>query len=97
MRETNMPDTLTATIEVDLAAAELIRRAQARATARGETLGDYLQQNLPREVVQPENQVPTQLEAWNAFVAGMTAWGQKNLPPNHVIDDSRDAMYDDRN
>jgi hypothetical protein len=92
-----MSDNQTATIEVDLATAELIRRAQARATARGETLSNYLQQNLPLEVVQPEQKRPSRLEAWNAFVAGMTEWGAKNLPPDHFVDDSRDAMYDDRN
>jgi len=91
-----MPEAQTATIEVDVAAAEIIRRAQAKASALGETLGAWLQHTLPTEVISDEAP-PSQLEAWNAFVAGMTAWGEKNLPPGHFVDDSREAMYDDRN
>src|SRR5271170_8496435 len=34
--------------------------------------------------------------AWQAWVAQMREWGTKNLPPGHVIDDSRESIYEGR-
>jgi hypothetical protein len=85
---------MSMTIEVDPMAAEIIRRAQARAQSRGETLGAYLQHALPADVVAKKAR-PSQLDAWNAFVTGMTTL-TKDLPAGHFVDDSREAMYDDR-
>ena len=90
--------TKTTTIEVDAAAAEIIRRADARARANGETLGAYLQHNLPPEIVNGNGQKQaTQAKAWDKFVAGMTSLVEASVPSGHLADDSRDSMYDDRN
>jgi hypothetical protein len=35
------------------------------------------------------------LKAWNLFAANMHAWAQ-GLPAGHIIDDSRDAIYEGR-
>ncbi|HVT82220.1 MAG TPA: hypothetical protein VHM90_16375, partial [Phycisphaerae bacterium] len=69
-------------IEVDAKAAEIIRRADARARANGETLGAYLQHTLPDEVTNGRQQ-PTQDQAWNAFVAGMTSLVAASVPAGH--------------
>ena len=34
--------------------------------------------------------------AWDAFVAGMRGWGERNLPAGHVVDDSRERIYEGR-
>jgi hypothetical protein len=84
----------TTTIEVDTVAAEIIRRADLVARSQGETLGTYLRHTLPKEVLNGER-VAAQAEAWNAFVAGMTSLVEASVPPGHVANDSRDAMYGD--
>lgn len=80
------------TIEVDAQAAEILRQADERAQARGESLGAYLRRALPDT---PHN-VQSSRAAWNSFVEGMTAWTNSHVPPGHVADDSRDSIYDDR-
>lgn len=87
----------TTTIQVDTAAAELIKRADARARANGETLGAYLKHALPREVVNGNgtNHAP-QSEAWDSFVVGMSSLVKSSVPDGHVADDRRESMYDDR-
>ena len=84
------------TIQVDAAAAEVIRRMDAFARANGQTLASYLQRVLPSEII-GKNGVrgPTQAEAWNTFVSRMTSMVAAAVPPGHVADDSRDSMYDD--
>ena len=72
----------TTIIEVDAPAAEILRRAEARARSQGETLGAYLQHALPPEVVNGKK-TATQAEAWEAFVSGMTALVEANVPSRH--------------
>jgi len=85
------------TIQVDLAAAEILRRADAHARSQGETLGDYLRHALPQEVTgESDKHQNSQAEAWAAFVLGMSALVQNSVPAGHVADDSRESMYDDR-
>src|SRR5208282_5090867 len=37
-----------------------------------------------------------QLAALESFAAGMSAWTSRNLPPGHVVDDSRQTNYEGR-
>jgi hypothetical protein len=83
------------TIEVDLQAADILRRVAERARARGETLGAYLSHTLPPEAIGP-HRATSQREAWESFVSGMTSWSKTHLPAGYVADDSRDAAYGDR-
>src|SRR4051812_27732106 len=32
--------------------------------------------------------------AWERWVASMREWGARNLPPGHVVDDSRESIYE---
>lgn len=34
--------------------------------------------------------------AWEAWVSEMRAWGAANLPAGHLVDDSRETIYDGR-
>lgn len=40
--------------------------------------------------------VSPQLITIESFTAGMTEWTSKNLPPGHVVHDSRESIYEDR-
>ncbi|MCL2649250.1 MAG: hypothetical protein FWD61_20005 [Phycisphaerales bacterium] len=89
------------TIEVDVAVADILRRADAHARARGETLSTYLERAVPRDVVKDtptieddKARIARQTEAWNRFVREMTALVTASVPPGHVADDSRDSIYD---
>jgi hypothetical protein len=35
----------------------------------------------------------TQMQATEAFIAGMTEWVTKNVPPGHFVDDDRESIY----
>jgi hypothetical protein len=37
-----------------------------------------------------------QLAALESFAAGMQAWTSKHVPPGHVVDDSRESIYEGR-
>jgi hypothetical protein len=41
-----------------------------------------------------ERSVAERLAAFEEFARSMREWGQKNLPPDHVIDDSRESIYE---
>jgi len=88
------------TIEVDTAVADILRRANASASAKGETLSAYLERTLPHDVVKDtsivddKTRVERQWEAWDRFVREMTALVTASVPPGHVADDSRDSIYD---
>jgi hypothetical protein len=57
-------------------------------------LGSYLHQVLLAEEVEaPGRTIDRQRKAWNAFVEGMSQFSA-HLPPGHVVDDSRDSIYD---
>ncbi|MCL2645675.1 MAG: hypothetical protein FWD61_01565 [Phycisphaerales bacterium] len=86
------------TIEVDTAVAEILRRADAHARATGETLEAYLGRALPRDVAKDTSQddnakFERQWEAWDRFVHEMSALVAASVPSGHVVDDSRDSMY----
>ena len=84
----------TTTIDVDPQAAEILRRASETAKAQGRTLGAFLRSNLSSVGASPSE--GRQRDAWPAFVTGMTAWSNAHLPAGHIVDDSREAMYGDR-
>ena len=84
----------TTTIEVDLQAAEILRRATEAAKAQGQTLGAYLQVQLPSCATSVS--AGRQRAAWSAFVAGMAEWPQAHPPTGHVVNDSRAATGADR-
>ena len=90
-----MPTTAgTTRIVVDPQAAEILRRASATAKAHGQTLGAYLRTRL--DLPGGSQSLARQKEAWSGFVAGMSDWANTHLPGGHVVDDSREAMYGDR-
>jgi hypothetical protein len=38
----------------------------------------------------------SQMAALESFIAGMTDWVSKNVPPGHFIDDDRESIYQGR-
>jgi len=82
-------------IEVDIEAAEILRRAASQAHARGQSLGAYLRQSLTADAVDQHTAL-SQREAWDQFIRGMRAHVEASVPKGYVADDSREAMYDDR-
>ena len=74
------------TIQVDAAAAEVIRRADAFARANGQTLASYLQRVLPSEAVKKNGaHGPSQTEVWDAFVSRMTSLVAATVRRCHLI------------
>jgi len=84
------------TIEVDTAVADILRRADAHARARGETLSTYLDRALPREAdkVDDKTKSERQWEALERFRRELAPLVAASVPPGHFVDDSRDSMYD---
>ena len=80
------------TIDIDPEVASVLNRAHHAAQSRGMTLAEYLHAHLPRE---SKSTPERQLVAWREFVKGMTEL-TRHLPKGHFVDDSREAMYDDR-
>ena len=80
------------TIDIDPQVANLLNRAKQAAESHGMTLAEYLNARLPRE---SKSTPERQLVAWREFVKGMTEL-TRHLPKDHFVDDSREAMYDDR-
>lgn len=45
----------------------------------------------------PADLTPSQrVAAWQEMVSKWRAWGHTNLPPGHVVDDTRDSIYEGR-
>jgi hypothetical protein len=68
------------------------RRLQAKAAARKLSVDAYLDE-IASQGAEPAIDPAQQLAALEAFAAGMTEWTSKNLPPGHVVDDSRESIY----
>ncbi len=81
------------TIEVDAAAAEILRRVEKLARANGETLGMYLERTLPADTEGADASRTAQEEAWREFIAKGRALTSRTVP--QFVDDSREAMYRD--
>jgi hypothetical protein len=71
------------------------RRLQAASAARGLSVDKFLEEVAAHESVSPSDS-EKQLAALESFADGMVAWTSKHLPPGHVVDDSRDTIYEGR-
>jgi hypothetical protein len=72
----------------------LFKRLQENAQARRQSVDAYLDEVISKDRVNAVD-AARQLEAWNAFVARMTAF-TRDLPEGHVTDDSRESIYEGR-
>jgi hypothetical protein len=45
---------------------------------------------------QPPSLISQRVAAWEALVASMREWAEKNLPPGHIVEDSRESIYEGR-
>ncbi len=74
---------------------DTLQRLKAKAAARRLSLDAYLK-DLAAENAAPSPDGARQLAAIESFVAGMTAWTATHVPPGHVVDDSRERIYEGR-
>lgn len=80
---------------------EIYERLARKAAAKNTTVEKLVEPVLdefaetgPSEEI--ESNSARQLAALESFIAGMTAWTGKHLPPGHVVDDSRESIYEGR-
>jgi hypothetical protein len=71
------------------------RRLQEIAEARSLSLDAYLAEVAAEQLPTPKDS-RRQLAAIESFTAGMTTWTSTHLPPGHVVDDSRETIYEGR-
>lgn len=93
-------------IQVNEQVAEMLAE---QAKARGLSLADFLAMVAQEgthppgvnalngrqysESVPSRAEIDRRLAAFDAYVTSMREWGEKNLPPGHVVDDSRESIY----
>jgi hypothetical protein len=76
-------------------------RLAQRAAETGQDVSDVASDLIEKAVlasVIPNGHVsPAQrAAAWQKWVASMRTWGATNLPQGHIVDDSRDSIYEGR-
>ena len=74
-------------------------RLRQRAAALGKDVEDFVRETVEEKLAtQPESHPsPTaRAAAWDRWVAHMRQWAQQNLPTGHVVDDSRESIYQGR-
>ncbi|HEY8747193.1 MAG TPA: hypothetical protein VIM11_04415 [Tepidisphaeraceae bacterium] len=76
------------------------KRLQRRAAAAGKDVSAYIEQLVDKELAatqSSDDSTPNQrVVAWDRWVTVMRQWGVEHLPEGHVIDDSRETIYDGR-
>jgi hypothetical protein len=77
---------LDGTLEERLKLAAASRGDEPTALARA-----VLDRNLPAAEV--HNNAGNQMAAIESFIAGMTDWVSKHVPPGHFVDDDRESIY----
>ena len=70
-------------------------RLKAKAAARKLSLDAYLA-DLAGQTDAATTDSARQLAALESFAASMTAWTSAHLPAGHVVDDSRESIYEGR-
>jgi hypothetical protein len=83
------------TIQLDGSLEERLKLAAARGGDEPTVLArKVLDRNLPAAEAQAD--AKDQMKAIESFIAGMTEWVSKNVPPGHFADDDRDRIYQGR-
>jgi hypothetical protein len=72
------------------------RRLQAVAAAHRLSLEAYLAEVATTQSGPAASDAAKQIAALESFAAGMTAWTSAHLPAGHIVDDSRETIYDGR-
>jgi hypothetical protein len=79
---------------------EMEARLRERAAAEGKDPAEFAVEAVVQRLTAPDasSLSPTaarRLDALNSFVAGMREHA-KTLPPGHIVDDSRESIYEGR-
>jgi hypothetical protein len=77
---------LDGSLEERLKLAAATRGDEPTALARA-----VLDRNLPQ--AQGQGDAGNQIAAIESFIAGMTDWVSKHVPPGHFVDDDRESIY----
>ncbi|HEX4123863.1 MAG TPA: hypothetical protein VHY37_03990 [Tepidisphaeraceae bacterium] len=79
------------------AGIELVRRARETGQDVGAVASDLIEEAIQASTgsVKPTS-ATLRVARWDAWVADMWEWGNRNLPPDHEADDSRASIYEGR-
>ena len=74
-------------------------RLRQQAAALGKDVAAFVREtveeklaSLPKRDLTPSERA----SAWDRWVAHMRDWVEKNVPPGHTLDDSRESIYEGR-
>jgi len=72
-----------------------------RASQTGRDMASVASELIEQAMATPappisKDDIARRLAAWDKFVSEMRKWGEENLPPGHVVDDSRETIYEGR-
>jgi hypothetical protein len=73
-------------------------RLASRAAESGRDVAEVASELIEQAVAAPpvRSDAARQLAALASFAQGMTAWTSAHLPAGHVVDDSRESIYEGR-
>jgi hypothetical protein len=72
-------------------------RLASRAAESGRDVAEVASELIEQAVAEPvRSDSARQLTALASFAQGMTAWTSAHLPAGHVVDDSRESIYEGR-
>ena len=74
-------------------------KLRQRAAALGKDVVEFVRETVEEKLASVhESQVapPSRAAAWERWVAHMRQWAHENLTSGHVIDDSRESIYQGR-
>ncbi len=76
---------------------KLAQRAAARGKDMASVASDIIEQAVAASANSDERDTTAQrAAAWEAWVSEMRLWGKDHLPPGHIVDDSRESIYEGR-
>jgi hypothetical protein len=74
---------------------DILQKLKEKASARKLSLDAYLNDVAASDAATPSDSA-RQLAAIESFITGTTAWSAEHLPPGHLVDDSRESIYEGR-
>lgn len=74
----------------------LLQKATDQHTSVEALVEQVLDEHAERESGDSGSDQLRRRAAFEAWVKGMREWAEKNLPPGHVVDDSRESIYEGR-
>jgi len=83
------------TVQLSDRASTILEERARRLGKDVDTVASDIIEKTEAVVPMEEKSIDERLAAWNSFVQSMREHGRK-LPPDHIIDDSRETIYEGR-